>query len=46
MGIPVVTEYKYLGMWIDEKMNMKKHIKEIEHKTEKGEKVLNILRWK
>ena len=33
MGIPQVTEYKYLGIYLDEKMNFKYHLEYLKNKV-------------
>ena len=45
-GFPIVREYKYLGVWIDEKLNFNKLIEEIESKLKKSIKMVNIMKWK
>jgi len=45
-GYPVVESYKYLGIWIDNKLSFDKQIKETERKIEKGMKMINIMKWK
>ena len=46
LGFPIVDEYKYLGLWIDETMSFDKQIIETEKKIEKGMKMMQIMRWK
>ena len=43
---PLVTKYKYLGVYIDDKMSMQHHIQYIENKLEKSLKMVKILKWK
>ena len=45
-GYPCLPEYKYLGMWIDERMSFEKHYEEVKKKIEKGIKMINIMKWK
>ena len=44
--IPVVEEYKYLGVWIDKNLNMNKHLGHIYGKVERAMKMIKIMRWK
>ena len=46
MGYPIVKEYKYLGIWFDNRMSFDKHYEEIKIKVEKGMKIVNVLKWK
>ena len=36
MGIPFPDEYKYLGIWIDKNLNLKKQLRATEDKMKKG----------
>ena len=46
MGIPFTNEYKYLGIWIDKNLNLKKQLRATEDKMKKGQKMINICKWK
>ena len=46
MGIPFTDEYKYLGIWIDKNLNLKKQLRATEDKMKKGQKMINICKWK
>ncbi len=45
-GFPTVRKYKYLGLWIDEKLNWDDHLEHIENKIDKAMKILRIMKWK
>jgi hypothetical protein len=45
-GYPVVTSYKYLGVYIDDSLSMKFHLEHLRKKLIKFEKMVNILNWK
>jgi hypothetical protein len=45
-GYPVVTSYKYLGVYIDDSLSMKFHLAHLQKKLCKFEKMVNILNWK
>ena len=45
-GIPVVEEYKYLGIWIDKNLTMNKHLAYINEKVERAMKMIKIMRWR
>ena len=40
LGYPVVENYKYLGIWIDEKFSFEKQYLETKAKIEKGTKLI------
>jgi hypothetical protein len=44
--IPFVKEYKYLGVVLNKKLNIKAHLKDIEEKIARYEKMQKILAWK
>ena len=44
--IPVVDEYKYLGIWIDKNLTMNKHLGYINGKVERAMKMIKIMRWR
>jgi len=46
LEFPVVREYKYLGIYIDEKLNFAKQIEATEAKIEKGMKMVRLMKWK
>ena len=46
LGYPVVNEYKYLGIFLDDRMNLGKHIEHIKGKIKKGMKMAQIIKWK
>ena len=46
LGYPIVHEYKYLGIYLDDRMNLNRHITHIKEKTAKGMKMAQILKWK
>ena len=45
-GIPIVEHYKYLGIWIDKNINLKKHLDYINQKAERAMKMIKIMRWR
>ena len=45
-GYPTVRKYKYLGLWIDEKLKWDDHLEHIETKVDKAMKILRIMKWK
>ena len=45
-GYPIVTSYKYLGVYFDNSLSMRDHLKHVQKKLEKFEKMVNILNWK
>ena len=46
LDIPIVNEYKYLGIYIDKNLNFKKQLEYMEKKMKKAEKIINIAHWK
>ena len=44
-GIPVVEEYKYLGIVIDARIAMNKNVNHIEKKIEKARKMIRFMKW-
>ena len=46
MDYPIVREYKYLGVWIDEKLNFNKQMEEVEKKVKTSAKIINMMKWK
>ncbi len=45
-GYPIVKKYKYLGVYIDEKLNWNDQIEHIQSKIDKAMKILQMLKWK
>ena len=45
-GYPIVENYKYLGIYIDDRMNMQKQMDHIKTKLQKSIKLVKILKWK
>ena len=45
-GIPVVEEYKYLGIKIDKNLTMNKHLAYINEKVGRAMKMIKIMRWR
>ena len=43
---PIVEEYKYLGIWFDDKLTFENHIRRIKEKIEKGMRLVDIMKWK
>ena len=46
LGYPIVNEYKYLGIYLDDRMNLNRHIEHIKEKIIKGMKMAQIIKWK
>ena len=44
--IPIVDNYKYLGIWIDRNLNFKKHLEYVKDKVKSSMKILNIMKWR
>ena len=45
-GYPIMSEYKYLGVIIDNKLSFKPHLEHIRNKINNGFKLINIMKWK
>jgi len=45
-GIPIVNEYKWLGILLDKRLSGQLHLKELEKKIEKYLKLIRILNYK
>ena len=44
LGFPIVKEYKYLGIWFDNRLSFDRQYEERKKKVEKGIKIVNILK--
>ena len=44
-GIPVVSQYKYIGIIFDHKLSFIQHLEYIKEKINKSIKMINIMIW-